>query len=45
MAFWECHSLVYDEFGPDASKEKRNVTQNTYFDTTMHLRNAIQSKR
>ncbi len=25
-AFWDCHGLVYAEFGPDACKEKRNVT-------------------
>ncbi len=29
--FWDSRSLVYAEFGPDACKEKRNVTQETYF--------------
>ncbi len=42
--FWDCCGLVYPEFGPDA-QEKQNVTQDTYLDTLMHLRNAIQSKR
>ncbi len=36
---------MYSEFGPDACKEKQNDTQDTYFDTLMHLRNAIQSER
>ncbi len=45
MTFWNCRERVYAEFGPDACKGKQNVTQNTYFDTLMHLRNAIWSKR
>ncbi len=32
-AFWDSHSLLYMEFGPDACKEKQNVKQETYFDT------------
>ncbi len=31
-AFWDCHSLAYVKFGPDAHKEKQNVPQHTYFD-------------
>ncbi len=45
MVFWDCHSLVYVEFGPEASEEKRNVTQETYSLTLMHSRNEIWSKR
>ncbi len=45
MAFWDCYGLVYAEFGPDACKEKRNVTQDKYFNSLMHLRNVIWSKR
>ncbi len=32
---------MYIEFGPDTHKEKRNVIQDSYFDTLMHLRNVI----
>ncbi len=42
-AFWGCHNFVYAEFGPNAHKEKQNVTQDTYFDSLKHLKNAIQS--
>ncbi len=28
--FWDCCGLVYPKFGPDAHKEKQNVTQKTY---------------
>ncbi len=44
MAFWDCRGLVYTEFGPDARKGKRNVTQDIYFDILMYFRNVIQSK-
>ncbi len=44
-AFWDCCGFVYTEFGPDACKGKRDFTQDIYFDTLMHLRNAIWSKR
>ncbi len=44
-AFWDCCGLVYTEFGPDAHKEKQNVTQDTNFNTLIHLRNVIQSTR
>ncbi len=37
--------LMYTEFGHDAHKEKWNVTQETYFDTLIHLKNMIRSKR
>ncbi len=43
-AFWDCCGLVYIEFGPDAHKGKRNVIQDTYFDTLMCLRNAMSYK-
>ncbi len=44
-AFWDCHGLAYAEFGPYACKEKRNVTQDTYFDNLMHLRNVMWSNK
>ncbi len=45
MAFQDCCSETYTDFGPDAHKQKQNVTQDMYFDTYMHLRNVIQCKR
>ncbi len=45
MAFSDCCSLVYTEFGSDALKEQQNVTQDTYFNTLIRLRNVIWSKR
>ncbi len=44
-AFWDGRSLVHAEFGADAYKKKRNVTQGSYLDTLMHLRNTIQPMR
>ncbi len=44
IGFWDCWGLVYAEFDLDARKEEQNVTQNTYFDTLMHLTNATWSK-
>ncbi len=44
IAFWNCHGLVYAKFDPGPHKEKQNVSQGTYFDTLMHLRNSIWSK-
>ncbi len=40
MAFWNCRSLVYPEFGPDGHKERQNG-----FDALMHWRNVIQPMR
>ncbi len=40
-ALWDCCGLVYAELGSDAHIEKQNVTQDTYFDTSMYVRNAI----
>ncbi len=44
-AFCDCCGLVYIKFGLDGSKEKRNITLDTYFDTSIHLKNAMQSRR
>ncbi len=38
-SLWDCHGLLNTEFGPDACKEKQHVTQDTYFNTLMYLRN------
>ncbi len=43
--FWDCDSLVYTEFGPDAGNEMQNITQGTYFHTLVHLRNVTWSSR
>ncbi len=32
-AFWDCHGVVYTEFGPNACKEEQNIAQDTCFDT------------
>ncbi len=42
--FWDYQGLVNTESGgPDAHKQKQNVTRDTYFNTLMHLRHAILS--
>ncbi len=40
-AFQDCHALVCAEFGSNAPKKKSNFTRDTYFNTLMHLRNAM----
>ncbi len=44
-AFRDCCGLMYAEVGLDARKEKQDVTQDSYFNTLMCLRNVIQFKR
>ncbi len=44
-AFWECCCLIYAEFDTDASKTRMTITKEMYFDTLMHMRNAIQEWR
>ena len=40
--FWDHHGPIYWEF---SDGEKSSITQETYFDTLNHLRNAIKLKR
>ncbi len=44
-AFWDSWGLAYTKFGSDVHKEQQNITQDIYFNTLMHLRNAIWSMK
>ncbi len=44
-ALWDFCGLAYAEFGPDAHKDKQNISQYTYFNTFMQLRSVIWFKR
>ncbi len=41
MIFYDWRSLMYAELAPDASKEKQNVTQDTYFNNAFEERDTV----